>query len=80
MHEAKDIIDLIRARKEICKLQLAMAKESGDPRKPMDKEVLRELAEDLVQFSIAKGSRDDCTAVVAFISVPPTSDGTTATL
>jgi len=78
--EAKDIMDLIRARKEICKLQLAMAKESGDPRKPMNKEVLRELAEDLVQFSIAKGSRDDCTAVVAFISVPPTSDGTTATL
>lgn len=33
--------------------------------------VLWDLAEDMVQFSIAKGSRDDCTAVVALISVYP---------
>lgn len=62
-----DIVDLIRARKEICRLQTAVANESERP----DREVLKLLAEDLVQFSIAKGSRDDCTAIVAFISVPP---------
>jgi serine/threonine protein phosphatase PrpC len=66
-----DICNLIVARKEIAKLQWAMAGLSGLEANTNDKEVLRLLAEDFVQFSIAKGSRDDCTAIVSFVSVPP---------
>lgn len=62
----QDVCNLVIARKEICKLQTEMAAESPNA----DKQVLKLLAEDLVQFSIAKGSRDDCTAITAFISVP----------
>lgn len=65
-----DVCNLIVARKEICKLQADLAAGSERP----DRKVLKLLAEDLVQFSIAKGSRDDCTAIVALISVPPASD------
>lgn len=64
-----DICNLIIARKDICGLQTAMASESARP----DRQVLKLLAEDLVQFSIAKGSRDDCTAICALISVPADS-------
>jgi serine/threonine protein phosphatase PrpC len=67
----QDVCNLIVARKEICKLQTEMA----DGREGPDKEVLKLLAEDLVQFSIAKGSKDDCTAIVAMISVPPATSG-----
>jgi len=63
----KDVCDLIVARKEICQLQTDVAAGSEE----VDRQVLKALAEDLVQFSIAKGSRDDCTAIVALISVPP---------
>jgi len=63
----QDICNLVVARKEICKLQTAMAEGC----ETVDRKVLKLLAEDLVQFSIAKGSRDDCTAIVALISVPP---------
>jgi len=38
------------------------------------KVILKDLAEDLVQFSIAKGSQDDCTAVIALITVAPRID------
>lgn len=64
-----DICNLIVARKDICGLQTAMASGSARP----DRQVLKLLAEDLVQFSIAKGSRDDCTAICALISVPADS-------
>jgi len=62
----QDIADLIHARRELSSLQLAMF--GG----PIDRETLRplrDLAEDLVRFAIAKGSHDDCTAVVALLSV-----------
>lgn len=62
----QDVCNLIVARKDICRLQTAMVAESESP----DSQVLKDLAEDLVQFSIAKGSRDDCTAIVTLISVP----------
>lgn len=65
----QEICHLISARKEIVKLQCDMAADPEVGRHSI--EVLRDLAEDLVQFSIAKGSRDDCTAIVSFISVPP---------
>jgi len=60
----QDVCDLVQARKEIAKLQAGTGGQS-----PPDCQPLRDLAEDLVQFSIAKGSRDDCTAVVAMVSV-----------
>jgi serine/threonine protein phosphatase PrpC len=62
----QDICDLITARTEICDLQIEMAARSWAP----DRGVLQVLAKDLVEFSVAKGSKDDCTAVVAMISVP----------
>lgn len=65
----QDVCNLIVARKEICKLQADMAAGCEAP----DRDVLKLLAEDLVQFSIAKGSRDDCTAIVSLISVPSAS-------
>jgi len=73
----QDICNLIVARKEIAQLQWAMASASasGTEVSKADKEVLHLLAEDFVQFSIAKGSRDDCTAIVAFVNVPPCGDG-----
>lgn len=65
-----DICNLIVARKELCDLQADIAAQSPQP----DRGVLKLLAEDLVQFSIAKGSQDDCTAIVTFISVPGASN------
>lgn len=62
----QDICDLIQSRKEIAKLQEVI----GKVKKP-NLQCLKDLAEDLVQFSVAKGSRDDCTAIVAMVSVPP---------
>lgn len=61
----QDICDLIHARKEIAELQVFMARNSSGR---ANTQPLRDLAEDLVQFAIARGSRDDCTAVVALIS------------
>jgi serine/threonine protein phosphatase PrpC len=60
----QDICDLIHARKEIRRLQSTIGVDPDCNTRP-----LKDLAEDLVQFSIARGSRDDCTAVVALISV-----------
>jgi len=67
----QDICDLILARKEIAAIQVALlqsASHSSSSAKP-----LRDLAEDLVQFAVARGSHDDCTAVVALVSVAPPS-------
>lgn len=58
----QEICDLIAARKELLELQATIHTPA-----PVVKP-LRELAVDLVQFAVAKGSRDDCTAVVAMIS------------
>lgn len=64
----QDICDLIHARKELVKTQLsALHGEAGK----VDTRPLSDLAEDLVQFAIARGSRDDCTAVTSLISVNP---------
>lgn len=70
----QDLCNLIVARRDICKLQTAMAAGLEGP----DSSVLKALAEDLVQFSVAKGSRDDCTAIVALISAPPYLQGAAA--
>lgn len=80
----KDVCNLINSRKDLVQLQAsALAQVCGDGASNAtdkasagrgggsSKEVLKDLAEDLVQFSIAKGSRDDCTAVVALITVAP---------
>jgi len=61
----QDLCNLVAARKELLDLQnmrgaLLM---KGDLRP------LQEFADDIVKFSVGKGSRDDCTAVVGFISV-----------
>lgn len=63
----QDVCDLVQARKELGRLQAGIGGGPGGP--APDCQPLRDLAEDLVQFSIAKGSRDDCTAVVALLSV-----------
>jgi len=62
---ATDICNLIHSRKEIAQLQEVIGRTSKPSCQP-----LKDLAEDLVQFSVARGSQDDCTAVVALISVP----------
>mmetsp|Transcript_8772 Transcript_8772/g.16667 ORF Transcript_8772/g.16667 Transcript_8772/m.16667 type:complete len:331 (+) Transcript_8772:44-1036(+) len=59
----KDICDLIQAHKDLAELQQGGIDASADC------QPLKDLADDLVKFSIARGSRDDCTAVVAFVSV-----------
>lgn len=64
----QDICDLIHARKELSGLQLAALRGSAGK---ADTRPLQVLAEDLVQFAIARGSRDDCTAVAALLSVVP---------
>ncbi|CAK0877793.1 unnamed protein product, partial [Prorocentrum cordatum] len=61
----QDVCDLIHARKDIVRLQLALSGEvPAGTSQP-----LRDFAEDLVQFAVARGSRDDCTAVAALIDV-----------
>lgn len=60
-----DICNLIHSRKELANLQEVI----GRSKKP-NCQPLKDLADDLVQFSVARGSQDDCTAVVALISVP----------
>lgn len=69
----QDVCNLIVARKELVRMQASM----GYQRPPgADRIILDTLAEDFVQFAIAKGSKDDCTAVVALLSMPP--DGSKA--
>lgn len=67
---AQDVCDIVNARKELAKLQACIGTGLD-----LDKQVLKDLAEDLVQLSLAKGSRDDCTAVVGLISVSPETAG-----
>mmetsp|Transcript_46130 Transcript_46130/g.128303 ORF Transcript_46130/g.128303 Transcript_46130/m.128303 type:complete len:371 (+) Transcript_46130:130-1242(+) len=79
----QDICGLISARKELAQLQAAvvagiqcgerpaLATRKEMPRDQETEEVLSVLAEDIVHFSVAKGSRDDCTVTVALISVAP---------
>lgn len=62
----QDICDLIHARAELASLQYAKLE---SPEGRVELSPLRDLAEDLVQFAVARGSRDDCTAVTALISV-----------
>ncbi|CAE8627353.1 unnamed protein product [Polarella glacialis] len=64
----QDICDLIHARKDLGKL--AVAKEDEVVSKA-GLQALRDLAEDVVQYAVAKGSRDDCTCVATMISVFP---------
>lgn len=65
----QDICDIIHARSEITAMQMAMMK--GGPVPLATSRPLKDLAEDLVQFAVARGSGDDCTAVVALVSVAP---------
>jgi len=66
----QDVCDLVHARRELAAVQVAMLPEPHRPASgKVDIQPLRDLAEDLVQFAIARGSRDDCTAVIAMISV-----------
>jgi len=71
----QDVCNLIAARKELAQLQVAVLEDVTGEKPGLaaaaEHKVLKMVAEDLVQFSIAKGSRDDCTAVVALISVAP---------
>mmetsp|Transcript_28335 Transcript_28335/g.84373 ORF Transcript_28335/g.84373 Transcript_28335/m.84373 type:complete len:342 (-) Transcript_28335:113-1138(-) len=62
----QDVVDLIHARKEIAQLQAAVVLGERASIQP-----LKDFAEDLVQFSIARGSRDDCTAICTLITVLP---------
>jgi len=64
----QDICDLVHARKELSDAQVLLAR--GAP-SGSHARALRDLAEDLVQFAVARGSRDDCTAVVGLLSVAP---------
>jgi len=69
----QDICNLIVARKELVRMQAAM----GLQRPPgADRIILDTLAEDIVQFAVGRGSKDDCTAVVALVSQP--ADGSKA--
>lgn len=65
----QDVCNLIAARNGLLDLQNRI-----DEPEP-DCSPLADLAADLVQFSVAKGSRDDCTAVVAMLSATVCSPG-----
>lgn len=64
----QDVCDLINARKELA--TLVADAESGTPAVPGKAgKPLQDLAQDVVQFAVARGSRDDCTCIAALISV-----------
>jgi len=63
---SQDVSDLVHARQELAGLQLGMFGEA--PLDKADLRPLRDLAEDVVRFAVARGSHDDCTAIVAMIS------------
>lgn len=67
---AQDVCDIVVARKDLTKFQATIGTGFDS-----DKTVLTDIAEDLVQLSLGKGSRDDCTAVVGLISVSPEAEG-----
>jgi len=62
----QDVCKLIHARKDLGTFFTAdainQAPDAGS-------KALADLAEDIVQFAVAKGSRDDCTCVAAMITV-----------
>mmetsp|Transcript_41069 Transcript_41069/g.76389 ORF Transcript_41069/g.76389 Transcript_41069/m.76389 type:complete len:340 (+) Transcript_41069:145-1164(+) len=64
----QDLCKLIQSRKDLTAFNgleaFAEASTSG-------LQALNDLAEDIVQFALAKGSRDDCTCLVAMIMVAP---------
>lgn len=65
---SRDVLSMVTARgRDLAKLQALVdaAPQGAD----LDDDVLREICQDLVQFSVAKGSEDDCTSTVALISV-----------
>lgn len=64
----QDICKLIQARKA---LGTFFTPEAAVQAPGPGVQALRDLAEDVVQFAVAKGSRDDCTCLAAFISVLP---------
>jgi len=64
----QDVCDLIQTRKELAELQVRMARCLPGV---ASAKALQVLAEDLVQFAVGRGSRDDCTAVVALVSAGP---------
>jgi len=63
---SQDVADLVHARQELAAVQLGMFGEA--PLEKADLRPLRDLAEDVVRFAVARGSHDDCTAIVAMIS------------
>lgn len=66
----QDVCDLVHARKDLARLVSAAA--TGAPARPRAPgKPLQDLAEDVVQFAVARGSRDDCTCVVALVSALP---------
>lgn len=67
----KDICNLIQARAELGKLMDASA--SGETVTPSVRRALRDLADDVVQFAVAKGSLDDCTCIATLITLMPAS-------
>lgn len=64
----QDICKLIQARKD---LGTFFTPEAASQAPRAGVQALRDLAEDVVQFAVAKGSRDDCTCLASFISVLP---------
>eukprot|EP00928_Gymnodinium_smaydae_P082740 TRINITY_DN66034_c0_g1_i1.p1 TRINITY_DN66034_c0_g1~~TRINITY_DN66034_c0_g1_i1.p1 ORF type:complete len:363 (+),score=67.27 TRINITY_DN66034_c0_g1_i1:149-1237(+) len=74
----QDMCNLVAARKDIAQLQVAalgdVLNRNGDGKVSsvcQTQGVLHTLAEDLVHFSVAKGSCDDCTATVSLVTVAP---------
>lgn len=67
----QDICDLIHARRELAGVQYSSVRQATGS---VDNAPLKVLAEDLVQFAVARGSHDDCTAVVALVTVRPPGD------
>lgn len=64
----QDLCKITQARKELASFFLPEAVLEA-PKAGV--QALHELAEDVVQFALAKGSRDDCTCLAAMISVVP---------
>mmetsp|Transcript_71975 Transcript_71975/g.127215 ORF Transcript_71975/g.127215 Transcript_71975/m.127215 type:complete len:341 (+) Transcript_71975:79-1101(+) len=64
----QDICKLVAARKDLSHF---FSNETSKEAPRAGVQALRDLAEDIVQFAVAKGSRDDCTCLAAFITVLP---------
>ncbi|CAK8989307.1 Protein phosphatase 1A (Protein phosphatase 2C isoform alpha) (PP2C-alpha) [Durusdinium trenchii] len=64
----QDLCKIMQARKELSSF---LVPEAVVQVPKAGVQALHELAEDIVQFALAKGSRDDCTCLVAMITVSP---------